>query len=233
MTVYTTEMDPSLVLSYAARMGVELADVREPHKPADPEDPILWDWPEEPGDLLLDSLSSLGREVEALRDLKHQCEKHHIRALIIAHETKKKDDVRGSGEIAYECDLEIRVTREAGYHLADVVKNRFGACFSIPFMLGGQGVDFPEWDRYYSIEGDGGRFSVRPFPSSNASYADPFRYPAELGRSLPPPPLAVAAQYAPLYPGKWVEPSDNGERRAFAARLGLPYWSPHGNPGPA
>lgn len=230
VTVYTSEMDPALVLAYAGRLGVELDDVRTPHRPEDPHAPIVWDFPQRPTDLILDSLTALGREVDALHDLIAYCTRSGSRALVIAHEVKQRGEVRGSAEIAYLVDLEIRVTREGGYRLAEVLKNRFGPEVSIPFTLGGKGAGLPTWDRYYSIEGEGGRYSVKPFPPGGP-YADAYRDP-EIIKVLPPPPLAVAAQRSPLYAGFWVEPADIAERRDFATRLGLPFWSPsHVNAG--
>lgn len=230
--VVTCEMVPELVQRYAARMGVRLAGISVPEWQEDPPELFL-NVPRaaEPPDLLVDSLTATGRPVEALAAVQVYCRHQAARALVIAQQTKE-GEVRGSATLGFDVDVEIRLDYDGKNRRIIVEKNRFGALGSTTFCMKDGVPALPDFDRYYSVEGEAGRYRLEPYPNPKARYAD-YLKKAEQSRQqgdeilrLPDPPLAVSALHCDLYKNGWVEPADFADRRAFAKRYGVPYYSP-------
>lgn len=233
-SVVTAEMAPHQVLTYARRIRARLTEVRVPVWDAAAARIELQLAPERSSrDVLLDSLTATGRPVEALAALRAWCSERGARAIAIVQQTKE-GEARGPSSLGFDCDVEVRLEEVAGQRRAVVEKNRNGPEGSRLYRLTEAGAHSAPAPRYYSVEGHGGRYQLRPHPDPGARYAEYLRaVEASMQRdeggeqlTLPEPPAAVAAQRSALYRGGWIEPVDHEARAAFALAHGVPYFSP-------
>lgn len=238
----SSEMGPSLILAYAKRLKrkVGLVSMSELETAEDLEEVLNLhlDDAEIVADVIIDSLTGTGRPLEAWTIAREYAERHGVRAIGIL-QTVKSGRERGDARLGHDADAIAEVRNRGSYREIIIRKSRFSPETSGAFRFTSRGqLARPDWDRYYSIEGDPPGLWLEPYPNRKARYAAPLKALEALRRkggkpepgsaleSLPEPPCAVAAEFSPLYPGGWIEPGDIDARRAFAERSGIPFWSP-------
>lgn len=212
--VVTTEMEPSLVLAYARRMGTR-AEVRTA------------DWLGEAPDLqglahvegvILDSISGWPEEpIAVVRRGEAVAAQLRCPLVCIAQITADERE-RGGPVVGHYVDVIGRVEQAQGVRLVSIEKNRFGDCRATSFTLGAEEAT----GLYYTVVGQAPRYRLAAYPWHPSRVWD-----AAAARKLTPPepPAACAAEYSALY-GGWVEPPDRAARAAFAESQGVAYWSP-------
>lgn len=233
----SAEMTPERLLSYAKRIKSQIAGCSI----AAWSDEAGMDMGLRPGrwNLVFDSLTATGHPKEALAAVRAHTALCGSRAVVIAQQNKE-GDASGPAGLGFDVDVEIRLDIEQGQRRIVVEKNRFGPEKSLSYALGKDGPVLPVLDRYYSVEGESGRYRLVSWPSKKHRYGA-YLEACEASRNseegdilrLPAPPCAVSALKSALYPGGWCEPQDLSERIAFAELHGIKHYSPckvdHGN----
>lgn len=219
--VATSEMLPEVVLSYARRLGLSLDGLSVP----DVDAGGLTDLglPARPVPVLVDSITRCPHPESAFERLILHARRYGVPVAAILQVTKDGDP-RGPATFGHDAFVLVKLEAGSdGLGTATIEKNRGGALFSRAYQLGAEGLRLPSWDRYYSIEGSAPDYRASPWPSGG-KYADPFRHSRALGRDLPPPPAAMAAERVELYAGGWIQPPDVDARAEFARAAGLPFY---------
>lgn len=225
--VLSTEMAPSLILAYGARLGVEVAAVADVELDADELGvPIasahLADEIDADG-VILDSLNGVGA-VEVVYQAALQIAAERDLPLVVVAQHTADDKIRGGEHVPHMGHIiaEVRQVEGGGREIC-VTKNRFGPVVTIPFVLAGEQA---QRGYYYVVEGRRGAYKMSAYPWVSS----PVWEAVEAGKlSRPPAPAAAAARQSPIY-GGWVEPPDQADRAAFARSRGVPYFSPVGAP---
>lgn len=220
----TTEMEPGLCASYAARLGVDMVTASEVRSV---EDLATLTPPEGFTGIVIDSLNGLGfAAVDALWSwLTSTCRAEGVPAVAVAM-TTTSDGVRGGEVVPHSCHVLVhcRVTGE-GRDL-DVQKNRFGGVLTIPWVLAGEELA----NVYYSVEPTkNGGYQLVAAPWCKSDVWDRVR--SKHLPNPPPCPAAAAARWDPDLYGGWVEPPDWKRRAAYSEARGVPYWRPGGEHG--
>lgn len=232
--VLTTEMDATDLLDYSRRMHRRLSGISAPRLVDTPEGlAVDLNLPELLSELVYDSLSAGVAELATLKALMAYCSRTGCRCIVIMHETKD-GSAAGLQRLRHEVHAVARIFKEGGHQKIDLLKNRSGRLSTSIFSLGSEGPAAVRRDRFYSVEGDGPHYRLVAHPGGpglkHAAYFLAIEEAKEDADSsiprLPPPPLAVAAQYSRLYQGGWIEPEDWEQRRTFALENGVSYYSP-------
>lgn len=176
------------------------------------------------GLLIVDSLTAFGLQgalevLHAVRDWAHH--RSGRRALVIQQVTK---DLRAAGlqELQHLVDAVAHVEQADEVRRLVVTKNRAGGLGSRLWRFAGDGTVGPvqrRWRCSFSVEGEGGRYRLHPYPLPGAKWAGPLA--ALDARGSLQPGLACAALPVRGYPDDALEPLDVEERRAFAEGQGL------------
>lgn len=222
--VITTEMSAGQLVSYGHRLGVYVAKAAPPELekwPSETEDGIpVWKWPYEPDapdGLILDSVNGAENPAAFLRFGIAEARRRRLPLIAIAQVTVD-GSVRGGTSLPHLVDVVVHVGPSNGQSMARCEKCRFGAPSSALFRLGGSAAVKPG---YYVVTGRAPNFRLEPWPWATC---DVFEL-ADAGKlDVPEPPVAAAARNTRLL--GWVEPPDVAERKAFAERSGVPYFSP-------
>lgn len=226
----SAEMDVPELSAYGERLGVRFERYT---RDLDVEAVDLGFAPPVPRILVVDSLQAVpGAPLDTARALVAWAKRRGA-VVIATSRVTKAGQIEGFEQIPHLVDVVAVVAREAGRATLTIEKNRFGREGSTVFDVGN--ADAPRWGRrYYSIEGVAPDFRAVPYPTPGARYAACLAAAAsspEVRERLPDPPAAVAAlDGGALYPGRWIDPPDVAERRAWAELHGLPFFafSPEG-----
>ena len=230
--IVSREMKPRRVLQYCRRLGVRPDRVLYP-PPAVPGEPLPpLDLPDDAHSVVYDSISMDGNGVERLAELEAHRDRVGARVLLISHVTKD-GKAAGRESLSHAVDSVIRLDYAGGMRRITVQKHREGTirAESVLFRFDGAGVPvLPQWDRYYSVEGQPPNYHLSPWPDGKARRYGAALVAAAAGKlagPLPSPPVAVSTVYAGAL-GGWVEPQDGDERRRFALAHGCPYLDARG-----
>lgn len=227
----SSEMAPDAIGRYCARLGIQSPLILDGVCKLGPDqryffDPSILDR----SDVVFDSLTSSCPDptIPLMRVCSWASDTGN-RAIFIAHNTKD-DDARGATTLQHKVDIVVQIDRSDDHYRLSTTKNRGGPERSTIYVKDPiAGLIPPRLDWYYTIEGNGPRYSLLPWPKQGP-WSEPLRL-AELGKvKLPPPPLAVCAQRSKLADSGWILPGDLEERKLFADSINLPFWDPDVNP---
>ena len=178
------------------------------------------------GPVIMDSLTAFGlREALHVAHIIHSWTKDNNERSLCIIQVTKEGSAAGYMEIIHLFDAIVGLGADKwGMRQFRVEKNRWGPEEVLYWRFGTTGIEQPDFDASYSVEGNPGSFYLHPYPLSGSKWCgilDLLDCEHLLG-----PGLACAAHHASYMPTGFIKAPQSVERRRFAEANGLRWVDP-------